>query len=354
MIKKIVLTALILFLISCEDRIYLERTPDIILKDGVYVLDPAGYSYTKAVLNAGGMCHEITACGETSLPPAVLFNPEGGYCEMHLINGADTVYSRQTYVGRISAGNCLKITALDVKQGDCFIIEPPGRKPTVIDGGYGSLGYYDWQGGGEKTLSLRLKEKGLTELKYIIETHHDLDHYGGLLDITTDASFSFEAYLDNASSALPSVGDTLFFGAGVKGIVLHFGEVEGEPGTDENNRSVCLKFIFNDFEMIFTGDIGETAEQAIISGGLIDPSEMYEFLKVAHHGSGYSSSAGFIDAVLPVYSVISSGSGNPYGHPAQETLDRLAGSDTTILRTDIVGTVEIYTDGASFQTVYKK
>jgi beta-lactamase superfamily II metal-dependent hydrolase len=201
-ISRILLFAALSLFISCEDRLFLEKTPDIILKDGVYVLDPAGYEYTKAVFTDGVFVNELVRCRESSEDPEVFFCLEGKYYSLYLINGTDTLFTKTAWVGKTEE-ECLNITALDVKQGDCFILDPPGEKPSVIDGGYGSLGYYSWQGGGEQILSDRLKERCLYDLKYIIETHHDIDHYGGLLDITSDGIFSFEAYLDNASPALP-------------------------------------------------------------------------------------------------------------------------------------------------------
>ncbi|MDY0016742.1 MAG: MBL fold metallo-hydrolase [Candidatus Delongbacteria bacterium] len=354
MIRKLILFVSLLLLFSCEERIFLESTPDIVLKDGVYVLDASGYEFTKAVLSDSLRVYELVSCGEAAQEPAVLFNGTGGYYSLYLLNGADTVFAKSTYVGPVNGDQNLKVTALDVKQGDCFILEPPGEKPSVIDGGYGSLGYYDWQGGGEQILSDRLKEKGLTGIKYIIETHHDTDHYGGLLDITSDALFSFEAYLDNASPALPGCGDTLRFGGGVNGVILRYGDVAGDTLTTENDRSVCLKLIYGDFDMIFTGDIGEAGENDILSTGLLNPAEQYEVLKVAHHGSKFSSSQTFLEAVLPLISVISSGEGNTFGHPAEETLGRLDATGSDILRTDEKSTIEIFTDGKSFQIVYRR
>ncbi len=354
MIRILILFFSLLLFFSCEERIFLESTPDIVLKDGAYVLDAAGYEYTKAVLSDSLMIYELVSCGEAAREPAVLFNGTGGYYSLYLMNGADTVFAKSTYVGPVNGDQNLKVTALDVKQGDCFIIQPPDEKPSVIDGGCGSLGYYDWQGGGEQILSDRLKENGLTDIKYIIETHHDTDHYGGLLDVTSDALFSFEAYLDNASPALPGCGDTLRFGGGVSGVILRYGDVAGDTLTTENDRSVCIKLIYGDFDMIFTGDIAEAGENDILSTGLLLPAEQYEVLKVAHHGSKYSSSQTFLEAVLPLFSVISSGEKNPFGHPAQETLGRLAAIGTDILRTDQKSTIEIYTDGKSFQIVYEK
>ena len=133
--------------------------------------------------------------------------------------------------------------------------------------------------------------------------------------------------------------------------MLNFGD---STVTDENNRSVALKLVFESFEMMFTGDIEEDAEDRILSTGILNPDEDYEILKVAHHGSSSSSTQDFLNAVMPLYSLISVGYGNDYGHPSNEVLDRLTAIGSNILRTDLNGSVEIFTDGNSFQLSYKK
>ncbi|MBU4485507.1 MAG: MBL fold metallo-hydrolase [Candidatus Delongbacteria bacterium] len=349
--KLFVLTFL-LFFVSCEDRIFLEKTPDIICRDGKYILDPAGYGYDKVILSKDGKNIELTSCRENQAGLIIFNNGEKGYYDFYLVNDNDTVVAKQTYIGKCDL-KVFKVTVLDVSQGDSFIIEPPYEKPSVMDGGYGSSGEYFWQDGGSKTLVNHLIEENIFDIKYIIETHHDIDHYGGLYDIKDDESFNYESYLTYESD-LPDYGDTLFFSNEVKGVLLHYGEIIEKAETCENDKSIAIKLIYKDFEMIFTGDIEETAEGMILSRGLLNAEEDYEVLKVAHHGSSSSSSAEFLNAVMPLYSIISVGTGNDYGHPATEVLDRLKVIESDILRTDLNSTIEIFTDGYSFQMVYRK
>jgi competence protein ComEC len=349
---KIFIAAAILFFLSCEERVFLDRKPDMVLENGIYRFDPAGYEYDKVILSGTGSVITLRACAEGTEPPPLLFNGESGLYDLFVVNGGDTVFSGGTYLGD-TARPSLKITVLDVKQGDSFIISPPDGMPSVIDGGYGSKGYENWMGAGEKILLSSLAAENIFNIKYLIETHHDADHYGGLGDVKNDGRFIFETYLTYESD-LPDFGDTLYFSPAVKGVLLHYGNLTNKTETDENDRSVAIKMIYGDFEMIFSGDIGISAEAEILDRGLLDPNEKYEILKVAHHGSKYSSSTGFLNAVLPAFSVISSGEGNPYGHPAPETLDKLKKIKSEIFRTDINSTLEIYSDGGSFQTIYKK
>lgn len=350
--QALIISAAALIFLSCEDRIFLDKTPDIICNEGKYFFDPAGYDYDKVILSKDDNIIELSSCRESEAVLTVFNNGDNGYYDMFVICGNDTVFSRETYIG-ITEQNSLNITVLDVKQGDSFIIDPPDGIPSVMDGGYGTLGVEFWQDGGETTLLNELNRRNISDLKYIVETHHDKDHYGGLYDVIAAGNVIYEDTL-NYRDSLPAFGDTLFFSESIKGIMLHYGDIPEKAETSENDRSVAIKIVYNDFEMIFTGDIEEDSEAAIISGGLLDPLEDYEILKVAHHGSSSSSTQDFLNAVMPLYSIISVGYGNDYDHPKPEVLDRLKAIGSDILRTDLNSKIEIFTDGHSFQVTYKK
>lgn len=350
-LKPVIIISLIFFF-SCERRIFLDKLPQIVYDNERYIFESYGYEYDHIILSSETSVIELSSTKESQSSPEVIYNTEPGYYDLYLITGIDTVLVNTCYVG-----NCvqetLKITILDVCQGDCFIISPPDGPSSVIDGGYGSTGYEEWQGGGEKILTGHLESQDIFSMKYVIETHHDQDHYGGLYDLTNDQSFTYSDYL-TCDSELLDIGDTLYFSPSVKGIVIHSGMITGSEDAGENDRSVVLKLIYGDFEMMFTGDITNIAEDFILSGTLLNVSEDYEILKAAHHGSKYASGEAFLNAVLPVFSVISSGEGNPYGHPSEEVLGRLENAGSSVLRTDIKGTLEIYSDGSSFQISYSR
>jgi len=97
-------------------------------------------------------------------------------------------------------------------------------------------------------------------------------------------------------------------------------------------------------DFLFTGDIGSLTEATILSRGIPISAEI---LKVAHHGSGSSSSVPFLEAVSPSEAIISVGE-NPYGYPNEETLDRLLAVGARIWRTDQSGTIVVLSDGASY------
>lgn len=350
-LKAVIIISLI-FVFSCERRIFLDKIPQIVFEDDRYIFESYGHEFDRIILSSETSVFELSSCKESISVLEVLHNTEPGFYDLFLIAGSDTVFVNTSYVGNCGA-DALEVTVLDVFQGDCFIISPPDGEPSVIDGGFGTLGYEDWHGSGEKILVNYLESQGYFGLKYLIETHHHEDHYGGLYDLSGDGRFSYDDYL-TYGPGLPEPGDTLYFSPSVKGVIIHSGLINGDEGTDENDRSLVLKLIYADFEMIFTGDITGTAEEIILSGTLLDTSEEYEVLKVAHHGSKYSSGEAFLNAVLPVFSIISAGEGNPHGHPSEEALGRLVSAGSSVLRTDLNGTVDIFSDGRSFQISYLK
>lgn len=116
---------------------------------------------------------------------------------------------------------------------------------------------------------------------------------------------------------------------------------------DLNVDSLVLWLSYGDFDALLTGDIGAT-EEAQITNYQLPITTSLEVLKVPHHGSRYSSSAPFLKALKPVLAVIQVG-GNPYGHPAADTLERLEAVGSRTRRTDQDGDVVIRTDGKNWR-----
>lgn len=113
-----------------------------------------------------------------------------------------------------------------------------------------------------------------------------------------------------------------------------------------NNNSLVCKLVYKNFSMLFTGDIEEIAEKAILSK-YVNKQEVLnaDILKVAHHGSKTSSIKEFINAVNPKYAVIGVGKDNKFGHPSEKTLETLNDKNVKIYRTDISGEITIIIDG---------
>ncbi|AKM78988.1 MAG: internalization-related competence protein ComEC/Rec2 protein [Candidatus Beckwithbacteria bacterium GW2011_GWB1_47_15] len=110
-----------------------------------------------------------------------------------------------------------------------------------------------------------------------------------------------------------------------------------------NETSFVLKGTFSGFDFLLTGDIGEATERR-----LVDKVGQVEVLKVAHHGSKYSSSGQFLEEVRPEVAVISAGQNNRFGHPTAETLSRLEAVGAKVFRTDEMETIEIVSDGQKY------
>ncbi len=115
-----------------------------------------------------------------------------------------------------------------------------------------------------------------------------------------------------------------------------------DTGKGINDVSIVLDIRFGRRRVLLMGDTEEEVDPQLLAAGLAGPVDV---LKVAHHGSGTASTAPFLEAVRPGVAVISVGVGNPYGHPAPATVERLRGAGAAVYRTDLDGTVEISTDG---------
>jgi competence protein ComEC len=115
---------------------------------------------------------------------------------------------------------------------------------------------------------------------------------------------------------------------------------------DRNELSLTMLMEYGDFQMLLTGDDGEEAEQNLVALGKLKEVEV---LKVAHHGSKYSSGDAFLEKVHPQLGLISCSATNRYGHPGQATLERLSAQGTKVLITKDCGAIRIQTDGKTFR-----
>jgi competence protein ComEC len=123
-----------------------------------------------------------------------------------------------------------------------------------------------------------------------------------------------------------------------------FNPVQPLEFTSVNDNSVVVKLQIGDTSFLFTGDAGADAEQSMLDAGLDLQSDV---LKVGHHGSRTSTTQPFLDSVAPSYAIISAGENNPYGHPHQETIEKLLAKGVTVYGTFRSGTIIASTDGTS-------
>ena len=119
-------------------------------------------------------------------------------------------------------------------------------------------------------------------------------------------------------------------------------KVLGKSSSEENEDAMVLSLKYLEFSALFTSDIGEKTELALLDAGVLRKTNV---LKVPHHGSKFSSTIPFLERLSPKLAVISVGAKNSYGHPNGDTLMRLEQVHSRVLRTDLIGNVEVVYDG---------
>jgi len=261
----------------------------------------------------------------------------------------------------------LEVTVFDIGQGDSIFIETPEGHQILIDGGPGSMVL------GKLQQELPIWDR---KLDMVILTHPDADHMMGLLHVLKKYQVDYVVWTGIMRSGAPYQEWLKILAEhkkqGTKMVVAKKGQeitagqvalqtlnpqedLSGrEFGSSSNDTSVVLRLDYGKASFLLTGDISDKAEEKLVataSGGV--PSEGgkkqanidTDVLKVAHHGSKYSTSEIFLGAVTPDIAVISAGRGNSYGHPTQEVLQKLEKFGIRTLRTDQQGNIKIISDG---------
>ena len=246
----------------------------------------------------------------------------------------------------------LRVHVLDVGQGDSILIEAPGDKRVLIDAGTAKSG-----------VPALLRQRGIDSLNLVVSTHPHADHIGGMAEILK--SFDVGLYVDNGMTHTTMtysrtaqvvekndiayraavVGRTFNVGPEAKLTILHPRQTQLRgTRSDLNSNSVVLRLDHGNVCFLFTGDAEDPTERDLMNRGL----EQCDVLKVAHHGSGHSSSDSFLRAVKPQVALISAGAGNRYGHPDPEALQRLQSAGIKVHRTDLEGTITVSSNGRKF------
>lgn len=291
-----------------------------------------------------------------------------------------SLYFKRRYMGLGAAGVCLvfllqimpsaalKIYYLDVGQGDSSVIRTQNHKTILVDGG----GSSEWEKGsydiGKKVTVPALQHLGVWEIDTVIVSHIHDDHLGGVISILESykvrqvmlpasdmygegefTSANFErlkqickdkkipiTYLEGNSRIMLSRNVELKILAPEQPFIQY-------TDSDVNNNSMVFKLIYKEFDALFTGDIQQEEEER-----LLDKDIQCDVLKVAHHGSPYSSTEDFIARAKPEVSIISAGRNN-YGHPSKEVIERLIANGSQVYRTDLSGAVMLSTNGNSIK-----
>ncbi len=238
------------------------------------------------------------------------------------------------------------VTALYVGQGDSFVIRSRGRT-FVIDGG-GEFGRAKNENTGAKVLVPFLDFIGVSSVDGVFMSHMDSDHATGVYELLNEkvVEHLFIPAGETVEQAVPKStkvselkrGDSIRTGQAAFRVLYPKDHIKGG---NENDHSLVLLLTVNNFTMLFTGDITEETEKDLIR---LEPKLHVDVLKVAHHGSKYSTSEDFLDTIEPQFAVVSTGRGNMYGFPTREVLDRLSDKNIPLFDTARNGAVTIRTE----------
>jgi len=242
--------------------------------------------------------------------------------------------------GAVLAG--LRVSVLDVGQGDAILLQPARAPAVLVDAGPPGA-----------NLTGMLRDAGVERIGAAFVTHDQSDHAGGLAELLSSIP------VDHLLSGGPGDGTRAVIRAAgvpsrplVQGAVLRSGglrlEVLWPPpellenplaAEDPNRLSLVLLARWRHFTMLLTGDA--EAEAAFLDPGPID------VLKVAHHGSEDAGLGSLLDRARPRLAIISAGDDNPFGHPTAATLATLAAHGVRTMRTDRQGTIVLDVDRRS-------
>lgn len=230
---------------------------------------------------------------------------------------------------------------LDVGQGDGIFIRTPGGQNILIDGGPDNIllheisGYMPWWDRDIDFLIVShyhadhmmsfMEVINKYKVKNILTTNHNPDDY--LHDI-----FIKKIEQNNINLIKVKKGQKFKIENNLFLTILSADDYH----EDYNENSLVIKLDFSDKSFIFTGDLGLEGEKVILDS---DFDIKAEYLKVGHHGSKYSSSQEFLEEINPKFCIIQSGKNNKFGHPHQETVERLGDVDCEILDTQELGTI---------------
>ncbi|ASS74331.1 hypothetical protein CIG75_04595 [Tumebacillus algifaecis] len=240
----------------------------------------------------------------------------------------------------------LQVHVLDVGQADAFLIQLPNGQNMMIDAGK--------NGDGAKVVNY-LKDQGVSRVDYLIGTHPDEDHIGGLDEVIKNFTIG-KLYMPNKSKTTVTYTDVIS-AAKAKGLTITPAKANTEIVSSTvndmslqatlvapvapsysitNDYSGVIRLSYGTASILFTGDAEQASEADMLNSGQTLSANI---LKVGHHGSRTSTSDAFLKKVNPSIAVISNGKGNSYGHPHAETIKKLKAQGIKIFRTDQQGTI---------------
>lgn len=246
----------------------------------------------------------------------------------------------------------------DVGQGDSTFIKFPGGKTMLIDGGKNEPDM------GRLVVVPQLQALGVTKIDWVVATHFDSDHIGGLSSVFREfpvgklmiPDFSptndklARQMIDLArAERIPvlAMNDSFVFSDGKLSVRALNPRAEITIGnSSDNDRSIVLEIRYGNFSAVLTGDAGKTAENLMVANGELQETTV---LKLGHHGSRFSSGEEFVAKLRPKIGIASCGARNNFGHPNKAVIERVEKHGGTVYRTDKNGAIRLVTDGEKIE-----
>ena len=254
----------------------------------------------------------------------------------------------------------LRVTFLDVGQGDAAVVETPGGGTMVVDAG---RSFEDGDAGRQIVLPY-LRSRGIDRVHALALTHADDDHSGGAKTLLQRIRVD-RVLIPSGAQAEPTLapiqqlanqrripvvevgaGQTLDFNDGCLAEVLNPLTPQRAESEKDNDRSLVLRIRRGATSLLLTGDVEESAEARMTRQ---IPDLAADVFKAPHHGSKTSTSARFLDRVRPQLAIISAGKRNNFGHPHPTVLHRLQSRGIRTLRTDLHGAITIESNGQTLR-----
>jgi len=254
----------------------------------------------------------------------------------------------------VLSGERLTVRFIDVGQGDASLVITPDGSAMLIDTGPSQS---------KNKLKRELDEASFKDLDFVVFTHPDEDHIGNAETVLR--GYTVITVLMPDFSKNTNVYKKMMAAIEEEGIKLEYpepntkyelGEVEFvilapiSKYKSSNNNSIVLRLKSGQNTFLFMGDAESEAEKDMLNAYNKNVIGC-DVIKVGHHGSSSSSTKEFINAVMPLYAIISCGKNNTYGHPSSAVVSRLQAAGARILRTDKDGTIIIQSDGKNIYVV---
>jgi competence protein ComEC len=258
----------------------------------------------------------------------------------------------------LQSNSGLKVSVLNIGQGDSILVQGPTGKTMLVDGGPDDSVLAD--------LGTELGPLS-RHIDMLVETHPDADHITGFEYVfkkysvsqfmtpgIPDTTATFER-IEEEANTIPGLrritarrGMRIDLGGGAYADILH-PDRDMSRETETNDGSITMHVVYGNTSFMLTGDLPSPVEDWLITLDDKDGELKTDVLKAGHHGSKYSTSSEWLTALAPATVAISVGKNNKYGHPASETIARINAFGSKILETEDVGTIDFYSDGKTIR-----